>query len=232
MTSWERAGNLVDVCLSLMPLGKKMQLGKFLFDGENEFFSYYVIPVKADDKPIFVSAVFEPEQELVKKKFMGLGLADGDRNYFLLKDSIWDEPALSYKKFPDYSFRWDRDPESGQGLLRFFRIDFSLNDFINYEGPELIVSFQEGDEKYFSRLPEKLEQESAVFGKSLPHTIDFEEMAGVLLERSKLVFFRKFCRRRIHSKKALIRPFNFERYPGLMAVDTYPGWLRIHGDVS
>lgn len=190
MNAWKKAREIVGGCLPFIPRGKISPFGNFLFDGRYMYFSYRVFsPDESGDMLVMTS--FLPDREPARESFSALGISGHGRVFFLLEDSIYDEPILFNQNFPAFSYKWEKEKESGLGALRFLRIDFSDNDFINYEGEELKVDFKMGKNEFFSSLPESLKEVPFILGTPIPHFINFEEVAEKIFRESKLEVFSK-----------------------------------------
>ena len=201
MTAWEKARDMVSSCLPLLPVGRELQIGRYEFDGRNEYFLCRIYEKPEDEHPSkIVSANFCPESAPGKESFVALRLTEiaTRRTVFLLEDMLYDEPLIFNSAFPACYYQWKKDSSSGRGLLTFFRIDFSNDDFINYEGNDLRVSLKVGNEKIFSNLPETLADTLTLLGEPIPHVINFEVSSLTALNRSELEAFSRTCHA-IHS---------------------------------
>ena len=151
-------------------------------------------PDESGEGPRLVTVDFLPDsEEYTKENMMALGVVANGRSYFLLTDSIYDEPVLFNKTFPAFSYHWQK--EGRKGLLRFLRIDFSDDDFINYEGEDLPRAMTMGDDNLFKTLPGALAGLPDILGMPIPHEIDFEKHAGEIAGLALINIFSQACRR-------------------------------------
>ncbi len=194
MTSWEKARELVDACLPLVPHGKILRFGRFEFDGKTTLFGYRVFENPNDERHSkLVTASFLPEQKPSKESFSALALVLRERTLFLLKDLICNEPPLFNKTFPAFHYWWAMDADRKTGKLVFFRIDFSNDDFINYGGSDLHATLKEGNEDFFSELPDGLAHTTQLLGRRIPRSVDYENMGETILRNSELEVFSRTC---------------------------------------
>ena len=173
-----------------------MSFDRFLFDGENAVFGYRSFNDDGDENPKAVTADFDPNHDgdPSTENFNALGLVVGKRSFFLLKDSIYSEPLVFNNNFPAFYYSWGRkDNGSGAGRLTFLRIDFSEEDFINYEDPGLAVVLKQGRTELFQNLPLSIAGAEKILDVPIPHTIDFEEFAMWIFADTELEVFSRVC---------------------------------------
>lgn len=193
-SAWERARELVGSCLPLLPPGEHGLVADFVYDGRYYAFAYQFL-LEDTLEPMLVTAEFKPDGERIQEDFFALSLITKKDSRFLLEGSIHADPPTFHRVFPDFSCRWDKVAVEGKesGALRFFRIDFSYDDFISYEGNKLRVSLRRGDEHYFKNLPEMLAGTPSILETPIPHRIDYEHLARELLTEARLEDFVNAC---------------------------------------
>ena len=193
MTSWERTRELVGSCIPFVPRGRKMVFGKFQFDGQLAHFSYRTLQEDGLRTAKRITADFLPGREPTRESFRALQVADEKRTRFIMRNRVYDEPALFGRTFPAFTYQWTKDKKSGRGVLSFFRIDFSDADFINFSGRTLRTQMKEGNTKFFEGLPESLEHSPLILGHPIRRAIDFEDYAKMILLDSELEAFSRSC---------------------------------------
>lgn len=199
MTAWERARELVAACLPNLPRGRYKAFGeRYFFDGKLEHFRYSILSGEEDALRVLVTVIFEIEGGARPSgdRFLGLALASGSRILFLFEDALYDEPLPGNRTYPTFFYRWEREKIGEVAHLRFFRIDFSDDDFINYEGVDLCETLSEGNPEAFLGLPKSLAEESEILGMPVRKYVNLEECAKRILEQSELEAFTNVCRAR------------------------------------